>query len=404
MNTHLDLDTLNSFTLLFDGLSATEFFDKYWRKNTLLISRDDPSVCKTLLDGFNLDELMCSRFLHEGSLRIFKDEKKVPFHTFSRKLEGIYNGQSVVHPAKAYSFYNSGHTLIFQNVHMYDDPMGRLVRHLEKEMQVGARANIYVTPPHSRGFGKHWDHLCSIIFQLEGEKEWEVYDSQVENPHPACGPNQSTNHDPELLFKTVLKPGDLLYIPKGFAHSPKTNQKHSVHVNIAFKPFGYDEIVNEFVKQLVLTKPEIRAGIHPFDGPDTEYLNSAIPEALAEFDWHKAHRRLHINSTIDSRPIYSEWHRQPTNLEAISQHQEYCFAESMQWSFSTRGSSLLVQANGLQVKLPAHHLPNIEALFQFRAGQISLSDLPGGETSAKTELLSDLVRIGVLYIPEGKEA
>lgn len=41
--------------------------------------------------------------------------------------------------------------------------------------QILSRSNAYLTPAGSQGFAPHYDDIDAFILQLEGRKQWKVY-------------------------------------------------------------------------------------------------------------------------------------------------------------------------------------------------------------------------------------
>ncbi len=389
------------FKYLFGDITTNEFYDVYWEKKPLFIERNDNDYYEPLFGHVDLDALLCSRKLYEGDIRIFKNENKIGFHRYSHLILGSENNHKIVQPAKAYNLYLTGHTLIFQNVNTYELGLANLLRALDKNTGFHSRCNIYVTPPDNRGFGKHWDHMCSIIVQLEGEKEWEIYEQQVNSPNPMMNPKNCHNRDPKLIYKKVLKQGDLLYVPRGFAHSPKTNDCHSVHANIAFKPIYSSELIQEFVKKIILTDVRARVGIHPIAGVVPQEMKDVITKGLTDFDWQDAYQQIVSSSIVDKRPVYTQWHKQPGNLLKQTEKSEYKIAPSIEWSYRTVGDHVIVSVNSMKIKIPGFQQQNVKSI-RYNEGVLTHAQLPDGDEQEKKSLLADFVKVGILYIIEGE--
>ncbi|VDP87131.1 unnamed protein product, partial [Echinostoma caproni] len=97
-------------------------------------------------------------------------------------------------------------------------------------------ANVYLTPPGTQGFAPHYDDIEAFIMQLEGSKNWRVYAPRT--PSEKLPRESSPNFTQEELGKPVmtvtLKPGDLLYLPRGFIHQGTTpDDTHSLHLTIS---------------------------------------------------------------------------------------------------------------------------------------------------------------------------
>ena len=86
------------------------------------------------------------------------------------------------------------------------------------------QVNAYVTPPQSRGFDAHYDVHDVFVVQVDGEKRWRVHQPVHDSPlrdqpwtdHRAAV--EAAAQAPPLV-DTVLRPGDCLYLPRGYLHA-----------------------------------------------------------------------------------------------------------------------------------------------------------------------------------------
>ena len=66
----------------------------------------------------------------------------------------------------------------------------------------------------SQSFSIHRDYANNIIFQIDGESHWKVYNANSS----IAERNLYSDDNLQLLIDYILKPGDLLYIPMGNYH------------------------------------------------------------------------------------------------------------------------------------------------------------------------------------------
>lgn len=82
--------------------------------------------------------------------------------------------------------------------------------------------NLYVTPSTSQGFEVHFDDHDVFVLQLSGQKEWYIYLPTVIDLPPLY--SRRFTPDASIFdssLRHVLSPGDVLYIPRGFAHAAR---------------------------------------------------------------------------------------------------------------------------------------------------------------------------------------
>jgi hypothetical protein len=91
--------------------------------------------------------------------------------------------------------------------------------------------NAYLSFFKGGAFKPHWDIHDALVVQIHGNKRWRVWNAEV--PHPvemADPPNVNTGAAPDQ--EVEMKPGDVLFIPRGEPHSAAVSTKHSVHLTI----------------------------------------------------------------------------------------------------------------------------------------------------------------------------
>jgi hypothetical protein len=109
----------------------------------------------------------------------------------------------------------------------------------------------YVSPPGSVGV-LHFDRQHNFFLQKEGRKRWFVSEiPAIENPYENfVFPSATQAFVNELHSKGykvampkdcgkneyVLEPGDVLYVPPGFYHSPETGPTPSLHYTLTVEP------------------------------------------------------------------------------------------------------------------------------------------------------------------------
>ncbi|KFP50724.1 Bifunctional lysine-specific demethylase and histidyl-hydroxylase MINA, partial [Cathartes aura] len=94
-------------------------------------------------------------------------------------------------------------------------------------------SNVYITPQGSQGLPPHYDDVEVFILQLEGEKHWRLYKPTVHLAREYNVESEDRIGNPTHEF--ILKPGDLLYFPRGTIHQADTplGISHSTHVTIS---------------------------------------------------------------------------------------------------------------------------------------------------------------------------
>ncbi|KAL9224288.1 hypothetical protein vseg_000341 [Gypsophila vaccaria] len=232
-----------------------------------------PEFLASLLQGMvscppvALDEIDGLNFLNDirdrlGCPLIYLQDIRVIKTNFLSKTENHYfqdNGMDVSQPfsyddiLKCEVAYKEGYTIAIRGMEYRLDNIATItqsVANLFGQPSVGA--NLYITPSGSQGLACHYDDHCVFVCQLRGSKKWNVFPQPVVQLPRLYDqlkvPLQLLVDSKEIL----LKEGDVLYIPRGFAHEARTvsdlsdsseNSKFSAHLTLAIDiepPFEWE--------------------------------------------------------------------------------------------------------------------------------------------------------------------
>ena len=108
----------------------------------------------------------------------------------------------------------------------------------------------------------HIDPCDVIAIQLHGSKRWMV-DSRpaVENVH--LGQSKVVPDDGEFAEprEYETKPGEALFIPRGYFHNARAENEESLHLVLSLFPLTWFDVATQHLQQLCDTNPGIRAAI-----------------------------------------------------------------------------------------------------------------------------------------------
>ncbi|NXU42213.1 RIOX2 oxygenase, partial [Drymodes brunneopygia] len=233
------LDTAGSSVLSFESpdslfrslISPVEeevFFREYWEQKPLLVQRNDALVAAYYQSLFQLSQLreLCSQGLCYGRdvnvCRCVNGKKKV------LNKEGRVNYLQL-----RKDFDQKKATIQFHQPQRFKEDLWKIQEKLECYFGSLVGSNVYITPQGSQGLPPHYDDVEVFILQLEGEKHWRLY-------KPTVPLAREYNVEPEdrignPTHEFILKPGDLLYFPRGTIHQADTPHgiSHSTHVTIS---------------------------------------------------------------------------------------------------------------------------------------------------------------------------
>lgn len=222
------------------GVSEEEFFRQYFEKKHLFCSHGDPSYFHKGLHEVGIPPV-------QWSTAIMKDvvsKKKVNYGTdlnvvrFDKieKRRISYKTEGPVTVEELQKCMSSGWSLRFLRPHEHVPCNGAFISMMEEQFHCYCGLNSYWTPANSQGFAPHYDDVDVFLLQMEGEKEWRLYDplEKVGQLSRHSSEDYLPEQFPTPKHHFVLKAGDVLYMPRGMVHQGRTfPHTHSLHVTFS---------------------------------------------------------------------------------------------------------------------------------------------------------------------------
>jgi hypothetical protein len=187
---------------------------------------------------------------HEGWLHLARNGRKpVP--------ADMVDAEGMLDLARIRAEFQDGETLYLTKAHRVCVPLMHLCRAVEVDLRAlgvwlraPVSAHVFLTPPRSQGFPPHRDEHGSFILQLEGVKEWDVYED-VEGQNEPRRPGRVEVSVPPMAQHTFsLTAGDVLYIPEWWVHAARTSDEHSLHVTLRMFPLRWIDLLEAVLPHL----------------------------------------------------------------------------------------------------------------------------------------------------------
>src|SRR6478609_4195455 len=235
------------------SVSATEFADRFWSTAPLL--SDSTELVRDFSDLFSadaVDELISERGLRTPFLRMAKNGSVLATTGFTRSGGvGATIGDQVADD-KVLAQLAGGATLVLQALHRTWPPLIRFGGDLARELGHPVQINAYITPPENQGFAAHYDTHDVFVLQIAGSKRWTIHRPVIDDPLPT----QTWEHrraqvaaraTETPLIDAVLRPGDALYLPRGFLHSAVAQGEVSIHLTVGVHPLTAYDLAREMI-------------------------------------------------------------------------------------------------------------------------------------------------------------
>ena len=230
-----------------------EFACHYWGSRPLLSRAADlPSGFGDLFTNDAVDELVSRRGLRTPFLRVAKNGSTLADSAFTA---GGGTGAGIadqVSDDKLLRLFTDGSTLVLQGLHRTWEPLLSFTQDLAADLGHPVQVNAYVTPAQNTGFSDHYDVHDVFVLQVEGEKRWRIREPVHPSPlrddpwtdHRAAVEEAATQ--PPLLEET-LRPGDCLYLPRGYLHAATALGDVSTHLTLGVHPWTRRHVAEELV-------------------------------------------------------------------------------------------------------------------------------------------------------------
>jgi cupin superfamily protein len=208
------------------------------------VNRGEPGRFSDVIGLSELSQLIAMGVIPGSKIRLIRGGRPVPERFWSTEEK-----HALVPDIKHISrLLREGHSMSISHLEQFAPGVHTLCSGLGSELSRRIRAYLHLTPPSSQGFLPHYDNHDVIVLQLEGEKEWQVFERATSAPvHP-------TNITPEPgqspVLTVTIRRGDSLYVPRGFVHCAATTQQLSLHVSVGIFAITVADALRDVIKQI----------------------------------------------------------------------------------------------------------------------------------------------------------
>lgn len=219
---------------LLGGISPEQFMQRYWHRKPLLIRQAIPGFSALLsraelLDLAERDDVE-SRLIvqpHQGKPWQFKRGPLV-----RRSLP---------------PFKQAGWTFLVQGVDLHDQRIHDLLQQFRfvPDARLDDLMISYATD--IGGVGPHFDNYDVFLLQAHGQRRWRIGRQKDKTLLPDLPLKILAQFEPEQEF--VLEPGDMLYLPPGYAHDGIA-QGECMTYSVGFRSPNSVELARELLQRM----------------------------------------------------------------------------------------------------------------------------------------------------------
>lgn len=391
-------------------VSAEEFAERHWGREPLLSTADE------LVAGFDdlfsaraVDELVTRRGVRTPFIRMAREGSVLAASAYT--ASGGFGAEITdqVSSEKVLAEFAGGATIVLQGLHRLWPPIIDFTRALVDDLGHPVQVNAYVTPPSSQGFDPHYDTHDVFVLQISGEKHWRIHAPVHVDPLPTqpweqhrAAVARAATHDP--VIDAVLRPGDALYLPRGWIHSATALGATSVHLTVGMSAYTHADIVDALLGQ-VGDNAALRASLplgldlHDADAlrPIVEQTVQALIETLQQTD---ASRPATMLSSRFDAATRAEPVAPLATLEALATLDASTpvrWRGSLAVRITMAGDRVRIVARTKTLSLPVEAE---QAVRRLASGDVvTAGELPGLDSESAVVVVRRLVREGFLVAP-----
>jgi lysine-specific demethylase/histidyl-hydroxylase NO66 len=295
--------------------------------------------------------------------------------------------------------FEAGATIVIQGLHLNRAETAVFCRALEGALGHPVQANAYYTPRGSQGLAVHHDTHDVFVLQIAGEKRWLVYEPVLDLPLKEQRYSSELGGPGEPVIDTVLRPGDTLYLPRGWLHEARTSEVDSLHLTVGINVYTWLDAFHDALRD-VEGELAFRRSVDGDQSAPAELLE-LLGERLSSPD--AVRRRKEARLERRRRPVLDGQLRQLRALDRLTTSSEVERRPTTLAALEEDGDTLALSFHGKRLVLPARLAA--EAAFVVEAdGPFTPADLPGSlDDPGRLVLVRRLVREGLLQLRDPDE-
>lgn len=151
--------------------------------------------------------------------------------------------------AKIGALLAQGATLLLRCVDQWHAPTGDVLAALADELGRRVEAFFFVTPAGNQGLPLHRDDADVLVVQVAGRKTWFVHEGPTRDGwRPDRVPE---GENPAEILRVTLEPGDVLYVPRAFAHRAVGEAGLSAHLSLTVREVAIRDLYRGLQQVLI---------------------------------------------------------------------------------------------------------------------------------------------------------
>ena len=374
---------------LFSGTTLHRFSNEIRDRTHLHIGDRAPDHYAPVLQPGQLERIISQR--PEG---LREHLKLIRRDTHYDRSAGPHGVARQLHDA-----FGQGFTISLSGIATFWQPIARLCTAVSAHLNSLVSATAFLTPADEQGFPGHFDAYDTFILQIDGEKTWRLYEPEVALPLERHWYEIKDVDARTPRTSLTLKPGDLLYLPRGTPHIASATGRSSLHLSLVLVPYTWRDLLVDLIDEAADLDVELRrwASVTPaHDAPLPKFrqLAALLTRASVAGALERARERM-VESLV---PLSGEPLARQSTTVAVAPEDRLRRDDNIVLSVRPRGRRVVLTCPGDGFDAP---LAAASALRFMANGppEFAMRDVPGPLSAASNCLLATrLVRMGLLQI------
>ncbi len=261
-----------TFREILSPVTAEDFFDRFAGRRHLHVPGNPEKFARVFSWDAMSDLLSTLELWSERSMKMVVDGRQLAPQEFCRPAltrEGRETLQP--DPKRVGDYLRKGATVVLDFIESLTTELASIAATIEIVTGGPVAGNAYCSWQAHPGFGSHFDTMDVYAFHISGTKTWRLYEGQAEGaaaiPGFDCGsipPERRELAKGRIAEEITMRPGDLLYVPRGQYHDALATSEASLHVSFGVtEPIGQDFM--SILIPVLVRDPLFRASLPHFD-------------------------------------------------------------------------------------------------------------------------------------------
>ncbi len=259
---------MTSLDELLHPITRDRFDADYNDRKPLHIPAEAGADKRSLLDWARFNALLDQSSIWTAqSLKMVFNGQPIPSEQYCVAARSQSGTSLRPSPAKVQTLLAMGASLIAGDVQDLTPELRAVSHRLAREFAGLVGANIYCSFGGVQAFDTHFDLHHVFAVQVEGEKTWRLYENRADAPVSFPVDDAETRRwfaetRGKLMTEVRMRPGDVLYLPRGWYHDALATEGASLHVTFSVTPL-YGRVLFGLLESAAMQDPAFREWLAP---------------------------------------------------------------------------------------------------------------------------------------------